>query len=167
MTKAYRQQEPSQDEVQDAFFYRDGELFWKNKITRKPIGAKAGSAEKDGYIRIRFMGRKIYAHRLIWIFHRGACPPLIDHIDKNKRNNRIENLRSASKSQNALNSELSPSRSATGARGVHASGRKYVARIVIGGRRLNLGSYESIETARLAYKAALESQWPEAGNPPT
>jgi hypothetical protein len=167
MTKAYSQHEPSQDQIRKAFFYKDGELLWKKKTTRKPVGSKAGTVEKDGYVRIRFMGRKVYAHRLIWIFHHGACPDLIDHIDRDKSNNRIENLRAATKSQNALNSKIPKTSLTTGVRGVHAVGDKFVARVIVDGRRQYLGMYEDIDSARLAYRLAVKDQLPKSCNPPS
>lgn len=157
MTRAYRQKEPSQAQIRDSFFYKDGELFWKKRITRKPVGTKAGFTEKDGYVRVRFMGRKIYAHRLIWIFHYGNCPDLLDHIDRNKSNNRVENLRPATKSRNALNSKLPTTCSNTGVRGVHAVGSRFAARVIVDGERRYLGLHDTIDSAKRAYNAALDN----------
>jgi len=54
---------------------------------------------------------------LIFLYHHGYLPKFVDHIDGNKKNNRIENLREATKSQNAMNQKVS-TRNTSGIKGV-------------------------------------------------
>jgi hypothetical protein len=97
---------PSQNELKEIFEYRDGELYWKKSNgTKITIGKLAGSLSKDsGYIFIR-MGKLYRAHRLIWIYHYGDIPESlqIDHINRIRNDNRIENLRIVSQSLNIMN----------------------------------------------------------------
>ena len=85
------------DLIQSLFTYKDGSLYWKktNKV--------AGCLKPTGYIVIDIFGKNIMAHRAIWIYHYGKIPKYIDHIDGNKSNNKIENLRLANKAQNCWN----------------------------------------------------------------
>lgn len=90
--------------LDNLFTYQDGCLYWKDKPNKKlPAGTCAGSPDKDGYILITINGKKYKAHRLIYIMHYGAQPDTIDHIDRNRANNKIENLRSVSLQENAQN----------------------------------------------------------------
>jgi hypothetical protein len=96
----------TQKEVQDLFYYIDGKLIWK---TGRFAGKKAGNVEKYlGYIRIGHNNQKYYEHELVWIFCHGykiPFPNVTDHIDRNRANNNIGNLREASRRQNYFNVE--------------------------------------------------------------
>lgn len=98
----------SKEYLHERFNYIDGELYWKVVYSRRlKVGQKAGDIDGTGYRRI-MIGKKHYKmHRLIWIMFRGEIPQglIVDHIDQNKANNRIENLRLASKSANNRNRE--------------------------------------------------------------
>jgi hypothetical protein len=96
-------------------YHEDGFLMWKKRpagTTKIKIGQIAGSRRKsvnsNSDIRsvIRHKGRAYLVHRLIFLYHHKYLPELIDHIDNNLENNRIENLRPATKSQNAMNSKI-------------------------------------------------------------
>jgi len=93
-------------ELHELFEYRDGQLFWrKDMLANKVAGKPAGSPNSKGYL-ITGINRKTYLnHRIIFLMHHGYLPKLIDHIDRDRTNNRIENLRSADRSMNALNSK--------------------------------------------------------------
>lgn len=159
MPQAYSNKEPSKSDLDEWFYYQDGCLFWKKSTARTNAGDAAGSLDKDGYVRVRFKGRKVYAHRLIWIMHTDDHPELIDHIDGNKSNNRLTNLRHASKSANAINSGSYRSNKSTGVRGVHKSGNKYAARLWVNGTRLYLGYFDTIVEAQAAYEKAVASHF--------
>lgn len=98
-------------EAREHFDYRDGVLYWKKKLphaTNISIGCKAGSVEPImKYIRIKFKGKCYLRSRLVFLWHHGRWPePECDHIDKNRQNDKIENLREASHSLNMINRKL-------------------------------------------------------------
>jgi len=82
-----------------------GNLIWKvTNSNNQKIGDIAGSLNpKVGYIRVGINGKKYYAHRLIFLYHKGYLPKTIDHINCDKVDNRIENLRAATVGQNQHN----------------------------------------------------------------
>lgn len=93
-----------QEQVKKLFLYKDGDFFWQVKPTKRfEIGKKAGTLSKRGCWHIGFNGKSYKAHRLIFLYHHGYIPTEIDHIDNNPLNNRIENLRPASRSENLRN----------------------------------------------------------------
>lgn len=117
-------------------------------------GATAGTIEINGYLRIG-IDRHIYrAHRLAWLYVHGVWPTgEIDHIDGDKANNRIENLRDVSRMTNQQNMRGPHKRGNSGFLGVsrHASTGKWRARICINGKNKSLGLYASKEDASSAY----------------
>lgn len=95
----------TQNEVKEIFDYKDGGLYWKiSRTNRVHLGDRAGNLRKEGYRRINIGGTFYYEHRLIWLFHHGYLPKQLDHINRTKIDNRIENLRDVSHSQNMMNS---------------------------------------------------------------
>ena len=82
-----------------------GVFTWIKKVYRNTIvGSEAGTVARNGYRYITFRGQKILAHRLAWFFHHGEQPPAqIDHINRERLDNRVSNLRSASSSLNNHN----------------------------------------------------------------
>jgi len=98
-----------------------GKLFWKVSPSRKmKVGDEAGCFNPRGAVEIIFKGKQYRAHRVIWEMLHGK-PPVgtIDHIDGNPSNNRIENLRDVSLSENRRNSKISK-RNKSGVPGVRA-----------------------------------------------
>ena len=88
---------PTREDVRSAFQYQDGILIRYNR----PVGSMQG----NHYLRCGFQGKNYLVHRLIWIYHYGNIPSNleIDHINRDKLDNRIENLRLVTKSQNQFN----------------------------------------------------------------
>jgi len=97
----------TQELLQELFSYDNGNLYWKTiRSTKNKIGQKVGRVGKKGYLYVRINYKAYSLHRIIWIFHNGNIEnnKLIDHIDRNILNNKIENLRLATYSQNNQNS---------------------------------------------------------------
>lgn len=142
--------------MQNTMEYRDnGNLYWVNcpipKFNRKKVYTNIGT---NGYREIEIKGHKIYYHRAIWLYNNGDLPDMLDHKDRNKLNNKLENLRVASPQLNSLNSRVSR-RNITGVKGVSFVGQKnmtnpYRARIQVDGKGVCLGHYANIDDAKLA-----------------
>jgi hypothetical protein len=147
-----------QKKLHKLFDYKDGELIWK--VTGRGIrfGKIAGTTNKNGYKAIGIDGKLYLAHRLIFEYIHGYLPPILDHIDGDPSNNRIENLRSATVAQNQYNRKLNKN-SASGLKGVcfYKNYQKWMAYIRIDTKFINLGYYEDkLEAARVANEARRE-----------
>jgi hypothetical protein len=94
---------PLQDELNNWFIYKDGELYYRFNHGRRNHSKPAGSIYKNGYKVISYKGKRYLAHRLIYVYFHGYLSSNLDHINCNKLDNRIENLRKANHSQNAWN----------------------------------------------------------------
>ena len=141
----------TQEYLQSAFEYRDGNLYWLESPNKKiKIGKKAGTLTKSGYINI-CIDRKFYrAHRLIFLHQNGFLPNFIDHIDCNKSNNKVKNLRVATKSQNQCNKAITSSNK-SGVKNVSWSKyrEEWVVQISINGKKKFIGRYKDLELADL------------------
>lgn len=153
--------ELSVDLLHEIFNYRDGELYWKVRRSHNAaVGSRAGVQHSSGYRIIKINGKPHKEHRLIFLMYYGYLPKEVDHIDGNKLNNRIENLRSATTSQNQHN-RTKYKNNTSGYKGVSFYGKnKYKcwgANIQVNGKQKHLGYFLTPEEAFAAYcKAALE-----------
>lgn len=136
-----------------------GIFTWRVRVsTRANAGDVAGKVRADGYRIIKIDGRDIYAHRLAWFLTYGQVPTLpLDHINGNRDDNSIANLREATASQNTVNQKRR-SNNKSGFKGVHWSEphKKWRARIKINGRYKSLGYFSDQKDAFAAYMAACE-----------
>jgi hypothetical protein len=141
--------------VRDLYFYSEHSgLFFRRK-TVAPNARKGHPATKkgmDGYLVIGIKRRNYAAHRIAWLYVHGCLPTddqVIDHINGDRDDNSIANLRIATHSQNAMNKR----RTGPILKGVtrHSSGR-YQAQIVVGGKHRYLGLFETPEEAHAAYR---------------
>lgn len=116
-------------------------------ISRK-TGRPAGSKMKEGYLQISVDGRKLYVHRVIFFMKHGYLPKLIDHINMDRVDNRIENLRELTHSQNLLNRN--------GPKGIYFNKKNGKWAAQIGNKYL--GSFateaEALEARKLAVEVA-------------
>ena len=86
----------------------EGEVKWKCTGRGSRLDRIAGTTRPDGYRVVNADREMMYVHRIVWMFVNGEWPPdEVDHIDGNPSNNRIANLRSATRQQNAWNSDRS------------------------------------------------------------
>lgn len=158
--------ELTQKIVRELFDYRDGELYWKvPRGNGVKIGDIAGHSRKDGYREISINNKHYLAHRLIFLWYYGYTPEFLDHIDGNKSNNSIDNLRGATNQQNAMNQkkQVSYGGKPTSSiyKGVHRDKEreKWRGSIQIDGKLKQLGRYDSeIEAAESYDKAATETR---------
>lgn len=146
----------TQDQANAMFEYRNGDLFWKIKASRKVrIGEKVGSPNDGGYMRTTINYKPYRLHRVIFLMHHGYMPENIDHIDGNPSNNKIENLREATKSQNGMNVGIKKNNT-SGVKGVcwHKGSSTWRAIVAVNGKQITLGYYKDLERAKESVLAA-------------
>lgn len=122
----------------------------------KRRGDAAGTIQPNGYKMVMVKRRRHYIHRLVWLWHHGWMPkrPMVmEHVNRDKTDNRIENLRVVSSLQNAHNVDYSTTRSETGYRGVcYLKDRnKFLAYCHHDGKRVFVGHFDDPHTAAEAY----------------
>ncbi len=129
-----------------------GTFMWKVRGPGKTVGKVLGKVNSLGYSQIKVQGVIYYAHRLAWFYTNGEWPKhQVDHIDGDKMNNAIVNLRDCTAAQNSARRKVSAK--IAPARGVFPHGAGFVARIHHGGVRHYLGYFSTLEAAKAAYAA--------------
>lgn len=126
------------------------------RLTGEHKGERAGYLCTKGHRQLKLAGRAYMAHRIAWLMHYGEMPKQqIDHMNREKDDNRIANLRDVSGTHNIQN-QISPSRNnkSSGARGVHRWGKKWIAQIRVDGTLISIGRFDNIPEASEAYLAA-------------
>lgn len=132
-----------------------GEFWWTKPGFGRTVGKRLGSrlwSKGKSYIAMKINGEVYYAHRVAWLYVYGEWPKgLIDHIDDDRSNNAIENLRIATSSQNAA--RRNTKRAIAPSRGVFPHGPGFVARIHHAGKRHYLGYFKTADAAQAVYEA--------------
>jgi hypothetical protein len=142
----------------ELFTYTDGKLFWRITRGRAVAGAEAGNAQRstDGYRTYRtveYEGKPYRVHRLIYLMHHGVIPKIVDHINRDTTDNRIENLRAATKGENNRNAvQRTPNTS--GVRGVDYHAGKWRARVNLNGTCVFNARFDTREEAAHAVATA-------------
>lgn len=135
-----------------------GKFYWiKYRVNHVKIGSEAGSLHttkhnKNTYRRTAILGRRYFNHTLVWLYHHGYLPKMLDHIDGNGLNNRIDNLRLCNDAQNQANIGLKSSNK-SGYKGVHwhKHHRRWCAQIRHDGKVLGLGYFDDPAEAYKVY----------------
>lgn len=146
--------------LKEALLYdaETGALVWRKRMSsRAAAGSQAGCIDGQGYRTLIFQGKQYLAHRVVWALVHGAWPGEIDHKDRDKSNNRINNLVDCSHYQNCLNRDHGPI-GKSGVRGVHhhkQSGRWFV-QYRHKGKNHYVGMFPTVEAAAKAYREAKE-----------
>jgi hypothetical protein len=146
-------------------FFEANRLFGYNPITgdlihlvgnrKSPRHSVVGTRGERGVVICSVNGRMYKAHRIIWLLNHGRWPDGdVDHINGDPSDNRIENLRVATDSQNLANMRK-PITNKSGKKGVswHAIGKKWQTHIKVRGKNLYLGLFDTVEEAHAAYVA--------------
>lgn len=147
------------EDVRRLFHYdpSTGVFTHATDTNRKKVGDVAGKRIPAGYRRIKLNGRTYAEHRLAWLYVHGVWPKEeIDHINRVKDDNRIENLREANRTQNCIN--VAARGKSTGILGVyfgmHDGLPRYLAYITVRRKTIKLGVYKTLAEARTARWAA-------------
>lgn len=131
--------------------------------SRAKVGDVAGGFDHDGYRKISVLGKKYLEHRLAWLYVHGAWPAdQIDHIDGDRGNNAIRNLRESSHGLNHQNLRKPHADSRSDLLGVSydASKGKWRAQLHVNGRNRLIGRFDSAQEAHAAYLTAKRKAHP-------
>lgn len=141
-----------------------GDFFWKkNPGSRVRFDKPAGTVIRGGYRRISIKKKFYLAHRLVWLFKHGKFPDsMLDHVNLNKLDNRIENLRECNNSQNQINTGLLKTNT-SGYRGVsfEKASQKWLSAIKVNKKRIIIGRFDKKEDAAIAYAKTSKSLFGE------
>jgi hypothetical protein len=138
----------TQEQVKVDFLYQDGNLIWRSGPRR---GRIAGWVDGDGYVLVRYHNTLVRAHNIIWLYFNGSWPTHeIDHMNNRPGDNRIENLRPATRGENANNQKLQSRRQGK-YKGVHKNKTSYYVKIKKDGKQYNVGSFKCEKEAARAY----------------
>lgn len=134
--------------------HETGLFTWRERPGRRCIiGARATSHQK-GRNTVRLGGYKFQASNVAWLYIYGEWPDFeIDHKDRNKRNDAIENLRPSTTMKNMMNMGKTK-RSSTGFKGAHPHRNGFVAYIRADGYKYYLGKFDELEHAAAVYRIA-------------
>ena len=133
-----------------------GEITTIHSRGTAKAGSKVGTITNDGYLQISIYGNKEYGHRLAWLLTYGEYPKYhIDHINGDKLDNRLSNLRDVKDIENARNRPIE-ARNKSGIMGVRlrSDTQKWTAEIHINNKKLSLGCFVDKEDAIKARKEA-------------
>ena len=144
------------------FLYLDpdtGKIFWKqNRGMRGRIGKEAGCVADNGYRIIQIFGMRFKTHRIVWLLYYGSWPVQeIDHINRNKLDNRPVNLRDVCKGDNLVNNPYPNGKTKSEIRGVYQNAKGYSSwQAQLRGK--SLGWFPTKEQAAEARRKALENE---------
>ena len=138
------------NEAKNSFEYRDGNLYWKMSNSPRALkGSIAGNLNSHGYIDVRYNKKLVKAHRIIFGLHHGYIPEQVDHINGNRSDNRIENLRAANNQTNQFNRACR--NGVSGLKNIYwrESRKRWFVKLCLKDKQVWLGSYKELELAEL------------------
>lgn len=139
----------------ELFTYKDGKLYWIDSRCRNKIkeGDEAGTLTSHGRWQINYEGKTLFRSIVVYMMRFGFRPPVVDHIDRDKLNDKIENLRAATSAENSYNKKFSKKKGYKGVTEIKLKNgsTKWVAKIETGGFAKTIGRYDSEHEAAIAY----------------
>ncbi|EIZ8586510.1 HNH endonuclease [Salmonella enterica subsp. enterica] len=152
-----KEQESLIERFRDALYYDESSpsfLRWRhdkingNGRVFSRAGACAGSLKNTGYWVVNLDGKFRMAHRIVFAIHYGMLPSQVDHIDRNRANNNIANLRPANSAQNKWNASIRTDNT-SGIKGVslHKQSGKWRAQVYKNGKPIHIGLFHTKEEA--------------------
>ena len=162
---------PCVERVREVFSYdpATGELRWRRRphpaAWKVIVGEIAGWMGSEGYREVQLDGASYKVHRLIWLYTTGIWPThALDHRNGIRDDNRFENLRQATRTQNGQNQNHPHRHGSSGFLGVNRCNDGWQARITVEGKRRHLGTFHTPEEAHAVYveaKRELHPFWVE------
>ena len=135
------------------FRYEDGKLIRRVNSRKAKAGAEAGF--KSGrYLRVRVNGKQHMVHRIVFMMHHGYLPEVLDHINNDAFDNRIENLREATQSQNCMNRRLRSDNKLGVPNVYQKSPTRFGVNISVNGKTKHIGYFKNMELAELVAQEA-------------
>lgn len=135
------------------FDWESGEAYWiKPTSNRAKVGDLVGCINPDGYIQVQFKGKPYKLHRLLWFMWYKVWPEfVIDHIDRDRTNNRIQNLRDVTERINLGNGSVHCDNE-YGIKGIaydpNYAAKPHRVQISRGGAVIHRSHHETVEAAR-------------------
>lgn len=125
--------------------------------SKAKAGSIAGSNKGHKYARVSIKNKMVYVHHVVWLWHHNSLPKEIDHINRNRFDNRIENLRPTDRSANNINTNIR-SNNTSGASGVSFDKRykKWHVRIGVNGKTKHIGYFDDFDVARQKRQEAID-----------
>lgn len=162
--KLNKRSELTKERLIELFEYDKDTGVFKRKVARgnQSAGTIPGTRNHPtGRTYMHVDGKTYFSYRLAWLYVYGQFPDSeIDHIDGNKKNNSIYNLRQASRHENAQNIKVAHKNNVSGFLGVNKRGSRYRARIRIDGKLINIGQFDTPVEAHDAYMKAKDKLHP-------
>jgi hypothetical protein len=141
-----------------------GTFVWKVGRRGHAAGRVAGRIiARNGYHEIKIDQQYYRGHRLAWLYVYGEWPQGLDHVNRVRTDNRIDNLRLATQSQNNANRAM-PRHNTSGYKGVSYKARKWEASIAVRGRTIYLGRFGSALEASAVYQEAAAAYFGDFAN---
>lgn len=147
----------TQERLKEILYYDSDMGIFTWLVSNSPrvnIGDVAGFLSDDGYSKIGIFGKQYRSHRLMWLYVYGSFPPTsLDHIDGDKLNNRVSNLRLCGHAENSRNVGIFKSNT-SGFKGVsfNKQTNKWVAQATLNNMLHYLGLFYTPEEASEAYQ---------------
>lgn len=159
MAKLY-EENLTQDILKDILCYdpETGLFTWKRQQGKMKAGSRAGTYREGNYVLIGIDKEHYFGHRLAWLYVYGEWPEdMLDHINNDRRDNRIANLRKATNQTNGLNRGKN-SNNTSGVKNISwsASRKKWEAELRVNTKRVKLGRFSLLEDAVRAITSARE-----------
>jgi hypothetical protein len=142
----------TQEAMRKEVEYRDGHFY---KLSNGTMVTETPIKGIQRYVRVNICGVPHRLHRLVFLYHKGYLPKIIDHIDNDRANNRIENLREVTQQQNCLN-RVAHKNNKSGYKNVHwhSAMNKWTVQISIDRKRRVFGYFDDVELAGLVAEEA-------------
>jgi len=164
-----KEKDLTQDLIKYFFEYKDGFLYWRNSdYSPNIIGTRAGYIRKNKdynrYI-IKLKTGCFFGARIIFFYHYGYFPIVVDHKDRNTMNNHIENLRAATKSENSKNKKkrINCTSKHTGVC-FNRNENKWISAIKVNFKSVFLGYFETEDEAAIVYNEMAKKHHGEFAN---